>query len=176
MCCKVPYAMVMLRITAGSHNSRDDERALQRIYQRWGCLQEFPGSHSQPVNASDAEAIIDTIVSANLASLKQISVPRSRKGYAVHECRKCLGSDGKLNPRRLIVLALLLCPGEPHVKYEKLLMLVPPAEEVRSGMIESILTVALLLCHAIAPAHIFPPTPCTGGGCGNMVLTECFHP
>ena len=121
--------------------------------------------------------MIDTIVSANLASLKQISVPRSRKGYAVHECRKCLASDGKLNPRRLIVLALLLCPGEPHVKYEKLLMLVPPAEEVRSGMMkESILIVALLLCHAIAPAHVFPPTACTRGVCRNTMLTECFHP
>lgn len=92
--------------------------------------QEFPGSYSQAVSASDAEAVIDRIVSAHLASLQQTTVPRSRKGYAVHECRKCLASDGHVNPRRLIALALLLCPGEPGVKTEKLLMIVPPEHEV----------------------------------------------
>lgn len=96
-------------------------------------LQDIPGSHSQAVSANVAEGVIGKIIDAHLSALQQTPVTRSRKSYAVHECRKCLSMSGHVNPRRLMALALLLCPGEASVKHEVMLVLVPAAHEVRLG-------------------------------------------
>ena len=93
-------------------------------------MQKFPGPYSQPVSADDAEEIIWQILNAHLAALPQTAVPRSRQSYAVQECRKQLANNFHVNTRRLITLALLLCPGETHVKQEMMQTLIPPAEEV----------------------------------------------
>lgn len=118
-------------------------------------LQEFPGSHSQAVSANEAEVIIGKIVDAHLTSHPQAPVTRSRKSYAVHECRKRLATCGHVNPRRLIALALLLCPGEASVKHEIMLVIMPPAEEVCSGTWCNLVTSCMYYCSDL------PTVPCS---------------
>lgn len=92
-------------------------------------MQEASGFASQPVAADVTERLVAKMVTAHLAALN-IQLPRSRQKFAVHECRKCLSRDGPVSARRLIALALLLCPGVGQTKVNKMLMLIPPPHEV----------------------------------------------
>eukprot|EP00892_Ulva_mutabilis_P009019 jgi/Ulvmu1/648/UM010_0018.1 len=105
-----------------------DSESLQLVVEH--IAQRFPGPHSQPVSAEDAEAVIGQIISAHLSALPHVAVPRSRQAFAIQECRKQLAKGAHVSPRRLIFLALLLCPGESEVKQQMLLLMVPAAEEV----------------------------------------------